>query len=115
MQKLEEQEQQRLERLQRQMQLPHHYRESILKDGQRRLKAEEVQHMKLERVLHSEAEKKERERQNKEERQKKLKAAIEVARLRDQARRNSARAQQEVAEMMAYEKQYGKVCIYHSH
>ena len=65
--------------------------------------------MKLERILRSEAEKEERERRSKEERQRKLKAVIEAARLRDQAKRNSARLQQEFAEMIAYEKQYGKV------
>ena len=65
--------------------------------------------MKLDRILRSEAEKEERERRSKEERQRKLKAVIEAARLRDQAKRNSARLQQEFAEMIAYEKQYGKV------
>lgn len=91
------------------MQLPQLYRESILKDERRRQRAEDLQQMKLERILHSEAEKKERERKSKEERQRKLKAVIEAARLRDQAKRNSARVQQEIAEMIAYEKQYGKV------
>ena len=65
--------------------------------------------MKLERVLKSKEEKRQRERWFREERQRKLKEAIELARLREQARRNGARAQQEIAEMMAYEKQYGKV------
>ena len=109
LQKLEEQEQQRLERLHRQMKLPQLYRESIVKDERRRTRAEEVQRMKLERALQSEAEKKEREIQSKEERRRKLKEAVEAARLREQARRNSARAQQELAEMMAYEKHYGRV------
>ena len=108
-QKLEEQEQQRLQRLQHQMQLPQLYRESILKDERRRKRTEELQQIKLERILCSVAEKKERERKSKEERQRKLKAVIEAARLRDQAKRNSARVQQEFAEMIAYEKQYGKV------
>ena len=91
------------------MQLPQLYRESILKDEKRRQRTEELQRMKWERVLRSEAEKEERERKSKEERQRKLKAVIDAAKLRDQARRNSARVQQEIAEMMAYEKQYGKV------
>ena len=92
------------------MQLPQLYRESILKGERRRHRAEKLQRMKLERVLRSEAEKEERERKSKEERQRKLKAVIEAAKLRDQAKRNSARVQQEIAEMIAYEKQYGKVC-----
>ena len=98
-----------MERLQHQMKLPQLYRESILKDERRRIQAEEVQHMKLERVFQGEAEKKRRELQTKEERRRKLKEAVEMARLREQARRNSARTQQELAEMMAYEKQYGRV------
>ena len=65
--------------------------------------------MKRERILRSEAEKKERERKSREERQRKLKAFIEAAKLSDQARRTSARLRQENAEVMAYEKQYGKV------
>lgn len=109
LQKLEQQEQQRLERLQHQMKLPQLYRESILKDERRGIRAEQVQHMKLERVLQSEAEKKRRELQSKEERRRKLKGAVEMARLREQAKRNSVRTQQELAEMMAYEKQYGGV------
>ena len=92
------------------MRLPQLYRESILKDKRRRQRAEELQRMKLERVLRSEAEKEEKERKSNEERQRKLKAVIEAAKLRDQAKRNSARVQQEIAEMIAYEKQYGKVC-----
>lgn len=93
------------------MQLPQLYRESILKDERRKQRAEKLQEMKLERILRSETEKKERERKSKEERQRKLKAVIEAARLRDQAKRNSARVQQEFAEMIAYEKQYGKVSL----
>ena len=91
------------------MKLPQLYRESIVKEERRRLRAEEIQQLKTERFIQSEAVKKQRERKMREERQKKLKAAVEMARLRDQARRNSARARQEVAEMMAYEKQYGEV------
>ena len=68
-----------------------------------------MQRMKLERVLKNEEEKRQREKRFREEGQRKLKEAIEMARLRDQARRNGARAQQEIAEMIAYEKQYGKV------
>ena len=68
-----------------------------------------MQRIKLERYLQSEAEKKQRENQLREERKRKLIEAIEMARLQDQARRNSARAQQEIAEMMSYVKQYGKV------
>ena len=98
-----------MERLQHQMELPQLYRENILKDERRRIRAKEVQHMKLERVLQSEAEKKRRELQSKEERRKKLKEVVEMARLREQAKRNTARTQQELAEMMAYEKQYGRV------
>ena len=91
------------------MKLPQLYRESIVKEERRRLRAEEIQQLKTERFIQSEAVKKQRELKMREERQKKLKAAVEMARLRDQARRNSARARQEVAEMMAYEKQYGEV------
>ena len=98
-----------MEHLQHQIKLPQLYRESILKDERRRIQAEEVQHMKLERVFQGEVEKKRRELQTKEERRRKLKEAVEMARLREQARRNSARTQQELAEMMAYEKQYGRV------
>ena len=52
-----------------------------------------------------------------ERNKKKLEAAIEEARLMDQARRNAARAQQEMAEAMAYQKRYGmygqKVAAWH--
>ncbi len=37
-----------------------------------------------------------------------MKVAIEEATLAEQARRNAAFAQQEMAESMAYQKQYGK-------
>ena len=37
-----------------------------------------------------------------------MKVAIEESRLMDQARRNAARAQQEMAEAVAYQKRYGK-------
>ena len=48
------------------------------------------------------------EKKRQDERRKKLKAAMEEATLMDQARRNAARAQQEMAEALAYQKQYGK-------
>ena len=48
------------------------------------------------------------EKKAKEKRERKLKTAIEEAQLMDQARRNAARAQQELAEAMAYHKHYGK-------
>ena len=44
-----------------------------------------------------------------EERRRKLQKAQEEAELLEQARRNAARAQQELTEMAAYERQYGKV------
>jgi UDP:flavonoid glycosyltransferase YjiC (YdhE family) len=48
------------------------------------------------------------EQKAQEKRESKLKASIEEAQLMDQARRNAARAQQEMAEAMAYHKHYGK-------
>ena len=52
-----------------------------------------------------------------EGREKRLKASMEEARLMDQARRNAARAQQELAEAMAYQRRYGqrghKVATWH--
>ena len=93
------------------MKLPQLYRESIVKEEKRRQRAEEIQRVKTERFIQSEAEKRRREQKMREEREKKLKVAMEMARLRDQARRNSARARQEVAEMMAYQAQYGEVHI----
>ena len=44
-----------------------------------------------------------------EQKKAELAAAMEEARLQEQARRNAVRAQQEIAEVQAYEKAYGKV------
>ncbi len=43
-----------------------------------------------------------------ERNEKRLQAAIEEVRLMDQARRNAARAQQEMAEAVTYQKRYSK-------
>ncbi len=48
-----------------------------------------------------------------ERNKKKLQAAIEEARLIDQAHRNAACAQQEMAEAMTYQKRYGKYRYIH--
>lgn len=48
------------------------------------------------------------EKKRQEQRDEQLKATIEEARLMDQARRNAARAQQEFAEAVAYQKRYGR-------
>ena len=40
-----------------------------------------------------------------------MKKVLEEKRLLEQARRNAARAQQELAEMAAYETHYGKVAL----
>ena len=44
-----------------------------------------------------------------EEKKAQLAAAMEEAKLQEQAHRNAIRAQQEVAEIRAYKKAYGKV------
>ena len=49
-----------------------------------------------------------RERQQQDE-SGKLRRMMETARLSEQARRNAARAKQELAEVTAYQRQYGKV------
>ncbi len=46
---------------------------------------------------------------NKLVQQRKMKQAVEKARLYEQAKRNAARYRQECTELAAYEKQYGKV------
>ncbi len=49
------------------------------------------------------------EQRKRDEKKAKLRKEIEEAKLLEQAKRNAARAQQELTEMVAYEKQYGKV------
>jgi len=48
------------------------------------------------------------ERKRKDYRQR-LQEAVEEARLMEQSKRNTARAKQEMTEIVAYERQYGKV------
>ena len=67
--------------------------------------------MKAERLLKAEQDKRVRAKQRKEEERRKLQQTMEDAKLNEQAKRNAFRAQQEVSEMMAYERQYGKVGI----
>lgn len=56
-------------------------------------------------------ERKKEERKKLNEEKKKLKAVVEEFQLAEQAKRNAAVAEQEMAELAAYEKQYGKVQI----
>lgn len=48
------------------------------------------------------------ERKRQERRERRMREAVEEATLMDQARRNAARAQQELAEATAYHRRYGK-------
>lgn len=98
-----------MERLQQQVKLPRLYQESILKAEERKLRAEQIQQMKVQRLIQAEQEKRAMVQQKREEERRKVKQAIEDAKLKEQARRNAFRAQQEVSELMAYERQYGKV------
>lgn len=59
-------------------------------------------------------EKRLREQHYREEQREKLKRAIEEVRLQEQARRNMARAEQQISEMTAYERMYGKVSFSYS-
>ncbi|XP_064396735.1 uncharacterized protein LOC135343685 isoform X2 [Halichondria panicea] len=107
--KLETQEQQRIQRLQRApRQLPSKYLDSMLKSEKRMERAEVVQQMKMDKIIQAQERKEELADKKRLAQQKKMKQATEEAKLFEQAKRNAARHRQECAELAAYERQYGK-------
>jgi hypothetical protein len=108
-QKLECREKERLGRLCQPFNVPRTYHDSIARHEYRQQQWSQVLETKTKRIIRRQEQ--EREERGRKLRQKKaeLEAAMNEARLQEQARRNALRVQQQMAEIRAYEKAYGKV------
>lgn len=106
--KLEQQEKQRLERLQRRFDIPPTYRETVRKEEDRKERMGKLESIKIGKIMKEEEKKKNLEERNREAKRSKLKQVMENARLSEQAQRNAERDQQEFIEVAAYERMYSK-------
>jgi hypothetical protein len=112
-QKLECREKERLGRLCQPFNVPRTYHDSIARHEYRQQQWSQVLETKTKRIIRRQEQ--EREERGRKLRQKKaeLEAAMNEARLQEQARRNALRVQQQMAEIRAYEKAYGKTAHWH--